>query len=134
MNATTRFFLTLSVFSLIVYAILFNLQSSLPPKAIFGDFYIIQLLIFAVTLGLHSGLMNAGKKSNQAFIRFFMGATAVRLFIYMAIMIIYALFNKEKAFGFILHFFILYLLYTAFEVVFTFRQFSGKNSSDTGRS
>ena len=43
-------------------------------------------------------------------------ATAAKLFLYIAVMIIYALINKKDAVPFLLNFFILYLVYTIFEV------------------
>ena len=128
MNSTTRFFIFLFIFGAVIHLLLMNLQDLLPSKAVFKDFYIIELVIFAVTLGLHTGLMNAGKRGNQAFIRFFMAATAARLFIYMVIMILYGMFFKENAFGFILNFFLIYLFYTVFEVIYTFKQMNRKSS------
>ncbi len=50
------------------------------------------------------------------FVSVFMLATAAKLFLYIAVMIIYALINKKDAVSFLLNFFILYLVYTIFEV------------------
>lgn len=124
MNSSPRFLISLLIYSAVIFVLLLLVQPHLPARAAFAGFYVIQLIVIGVTLAIHSGLTNAGKKSNQAFIRFFMGATAGRLFLYMVIMIIYGLLNRESAFGFILHFFVLYLVYTIFEVAFSYKQFS----------
>lgn len=79
--------------------------------------------MIGATLLFHYGLTRSMKKGGQAFIRYFMGATAFKLMIFMMIMIIYGLLNKDTAFGFILHFFIFYLLYTVYEVAMAYRQF-----------
>ena len=40
----------------------------------------------------------------------------IKLFVYMALMITYALLNREEAMSFIVAFFILYMIYTIVEV------------------
>jgi hypothetical protein len=125
-----NFFTGIIIFSILLYAGIFFLQPVLPAKAAFGNFIFIQLFILAVTMGFHLGLIRSGEKSNSGFVRFFMGATSAKLLLYMMVMVGYALFNKETAFGFILHFFIFYLLYTIFEVAMVYRKFS---SNQTGQ-
>jgi len=124
-----KFLLSLLLFSAVLAAAFYFLQPLLPAKAAFENFILIQLFIVAVTILIHIGLIRAGEQSGQAFIRFFMGATAGKLFLYMLVMIGYALFNKETAFGFIIHFFLFYLLYTAFEVTLVYRKFSSQGTS-----
>jgi hypothetical protein len=58
------------------------------------------------------------KKINR-FISVFMLTTAVKLFLYVAVMIIYAFVNRKDAIPFLLNFFVLYLVYTVFEVIQT---------------
>ena len=56
------------------------------------------------------------KKINR-FVSVFMLTTAVKLFLYIAVMIIYAFINRKDAIPFLLNFFLLYLVYTVFEVI-----------------
>jgi len=56
------------------------------------------------------------KKINR-FVSVYMLTTAVKLFLYVAVIIIYALVNRKDAIPFLLNFFILYLVYTVFEVI-----------------
>ena len=124
MNIPTNFLLRLVLFSLGLGIAFYFIQPVMPVKMAFAGFWWIQLMVFFVTISFHFGLMRAGERGDQAFIRFFMGATAVKLFLYMVIMIGYALFNKETAVGFIIHLFLFYLLYTAFEVASVYHKFS----------
>jgi hypothetical protein len=50
------------------------------------------------------------------FVSVFMLTTAVKLFLFIAIMIIYSFLNKQDAVAFLLNFFILYLIFTVFDV------------------
>lgn len=129
MQLIQTFTFKLLIFSLLLGAIFFFAEPYLPPKVMMPKFWIAQLVLILITLFFHIGLFRAGQKSNQAFIRFFMGATGIKLFILMTVMIGYSLFNKESAFAFILHFFIFYILYTVFEVTLIYKKLSFKNQS-----
>ena len=123
-----NFFVGIIIFSVIIGAGAYFMQPILPAKAAYGNFIFIQLFILATTMGFHWGLLKSGEKSNSGFVRFFMGATSAKLLLYMMVMVGYALFNKETAFAFILHFFVFYLLYTIFEVAAVYRKFSSSLS------
>ncbi|HMT28595.1 MAG TPA: hypothetical protein PKD91_04875 [Bacteroidia bacterium] len=129
MKLTDGFLIKLGIFSLTVAVIFFFLEPVFPAKMVFKNHIYIQLFMMTVTYFFHTGLIRAGQKSDQAFIRFFMGATGIKLFLFMVIMILYGLTNKETAFGFILHLFLYYLLYTVFEVALVYRKFSGVKRS-----
>lgn len=125
MNAKDGFILKLGLYSFFIGVVMFFIEPVLPEKTQFPNHYFIHMFIILVTFLFHIGLINAGKKNDAAFIRFFMGATGAKLFIFMSIMLVYGLLNKDGAFGFILHFFVYYLLYTAFEVAIVYNKFSG---------
>ncbi len=118
-----NFYLSLLIYSIIIYAGFYFAEPQLPAKATFPWFAGIQLVIIMTTVVFHNGLARAAVKSGQAFVRYFMGATSVKLLVFMMIIVVYALLNRESAFGFILHFFIFYLLYTVFEVYFAYKNF-----------
>jgi len=123
------FLIGIVVFSVLIGLGIYFAQPVLPAKAAYANFVYIQLFILAVTISFHAGLMKAGNKSDGGFVRFFMGATAAKLFLFMMVMVGYALFNGDTAFGFILHFFIFYLLYTIYEVASVYRKFSSVQGS-----
>ncbi len=130
MKSSDGFILKLGIFSILIGAAMHFIEPALPQKMQFANHYFIHLFIIFITFLFHLGLLNAGKKSDAAFIRFFMGATGAKLFIFMTIMLIFGLLNKEGAFGFILHFFVYYLFYTAFEVSVVYNKFSGMKTKD----
>jgi hypothetical protein len=125
MKTKDGFILKLGIFSILIGIAMYFIEPVLPQKTQFPNHYFIHLFIIIITLLFHIGLINAGQKSDAAFIRFFMGATGAKLFLFMSIMLVYGLMNKAGAFGFILHFFVYYLFYTAFEVSVVYNKFSG---------
>jgi hypothetical protein len=80
---------------------------SLPFLFIF--YYACSLLSFIL-------LSRSLEKKFNRFVSVFMLTTTVKLFLFIAIMIIYAFINRKDAVSFLLNFFILYLVYTVFEV------------------
>ncbi len=126
MNLLKNFTVSLLIFSLVLYCIFYFLEPYFTGKTSFPQFWIIQLIMIIATWLLHYGFQQAVKKGGQASIRYFMGATSVKLMVFMMVMIIFGLLNKDKAFGFILHFFIFYLFYTSFEVALASKHFGAK--------
>lgn len=66
----------------------------------------------------------------SAFVRTYMAATTIKLFIYMGALIVYALFNKAGAVTFILHFFVIYLVFSTFETTKLFVAVKKKNGEN----
>lgn len=76
---------------------------------LFAFYYACSLISFMIL----------GRSIQQKFSRFtsvFMLTTAGKLFLFIAIMITYSFINKKDAIPFLLNFFILYLVFTIFEV------------------
>ncbi len=83
------------------------------------------IYFFFVTLGFHLGLVQASKGRPQAFVRYYMATTTFKLLLHMAIIVIYAIFNKEDAVRFISTFLVFYIIFTSFEVAVAWKQFKG---------
>jgi hypothetical protein len=81
---------------------------------------------FVVTMFFHKGLQNSLVKGNQQFIRYYMGATAVKLMLILLFVIIVALTNKAIAMNFTLCTFFYYLFFSSFEVWLSMKQFGKK--------
>lgn len=65
------------------------------------------------------------KKSNvsaRGFVTAYMANSAIRLLLYLAVIVIYALTHRADSVNFIISFFILYMIFTAFEVLFFLRK------------
>lgn len=117
------FLLVLLLFSAPIYLGMVYLQTVIPAKAVFHDFWGIQLLAIATSWLIHNRLAAAALVSGQAFVRTFMLTSALKLFAFMVILVVFAMLNRVQAFGFIFNFLIVYLLYTVLEVWFSFKSF-----------
>ncbi len=77
----------------------------------------IMILFFVLSTGLfHYLAIRSSKGKPQAFIRYFMGSTALRLFLYMLIILAYRFYDKPTLTPFAIGFLAQYLLFTIFEV------------------
>jgi hypothetical protein len=92
----------------------------------FSSHPLIAVFFFVVTMFFHKGLQNSLVKGNQQFIRYYMGATAVKLMLIMLFIIIVALTNKAIAMNFTLCTFFYYLFFSSFEVWLSMKQFGKK--------
>jgi hypothetical protein len=118
-NSLARFFVSTLLFSLVLAGIAFAVSKG--TEIIHEHIYFILLYFFLITFIFHYGLMASLKGRPQQFIRYFMGATTFKLLIHIAVIIIFALLNKPEAVNFILSFFAVYILFTAYEVRFALK-------------
>ncbi|HET6992810.1 MAG TPA: hypothetical protein VFJ43_15860 [Bacteroidia bacterium] len=126
MSARTNYFLLYSIYLVLIASALFYWNSSQPAEKthplswiIFGGFAIAYFLN-------HIYLTNAEDKKPEVFIRRFMGTTALRLFLFMIIMLAYAVTHKALANLFIWHILIFYFLFTGFEIALLYNHFKKK--------
>ncbi|MCK6649404.1 MAG: hypothetical protein L6Q66_07100 [Bacteroidia bacterium] len=123
MQSNKSFFLQLGIFSLFTLGILLlwnqyasvRFQSNL-TLGIWGFFILTTALI-------HLFLVSSSEKEPKKFVMNFMLITAVKLFGYLIIILVYALIKREAAMGFTIFFLVMYLLYTGFEVFALLRHF-----------
>lgn len=80
--------------------------------------YIWQMIAFfaIMTALFHFLSLKASRGKPQMFIRFYMGATAARLLVYMLVIFLYRFHDKSTLTPFALGFMAHYFLFTAFEV------------------
>ncbi|MBL7923940.1 MAG: hypothetical protein JNL88_07060 [Bacteroidia bacterium] len=94
----------------------------------YASFFWLPLLIASVTAGLHYGLLKR-KDDSKKFIRYYMGSTGLKLFLYLLIIIVFAFANKPQVIPFALCFFFFYLSFTIFEVAEAMEHFGNKGSN-----
>ena len=82
-----------------------------------SQFHILNLYVFGVTALVHFFLTRQAEKRAQKFINSYMLSVTAKLFVFFITMVAYAFTHKAQAKVFIVCFFILYLLYTALEVI-----------------
>ncbi|MDP3442325.1 MAG: hypothetical protein Q8T08_05630 [Ignavibacteria bacterium] len=75
------------------------------------------LLFFMISNGLLFWLyVRAQQKKLSAFTNFFMIAMFSKLLVYLAIIVVYVIFNRDETAPFVLTFFVYYIGFTMFEV------------------
>jgi hypothetical protein len=107
----------LLIYSSILAIAGFLITSFLPKSYITPALPYLFFFFFSVTLIVHLILLKVSEKKGGGFINFFMLLTFGKLLFFLTIILIYALLNRSDAVTFILAFFILYVFFTAFEVV-----------------
>lgn len=91
-------------------------------------FPISVVLMFTVSVVMQVLLARSNEVKAQAFVRSYMLSTTGKLFIYLAFMMTYALKFKERAVAFIIAFFVLYIIFTAYDVMVSSKYF-GRNQT-----
>ena len=82
------------------------------------------LLIFfmAVTLLSYYYLQKSALRDPRRFIQSYLGTTVARLMLYLAIIVVYVLLYRQDAVNFLAGFFVLYVIYSVFEVLVLVRK------------
>jgi len=83
--------------------------------------WMIYIYFSLVTILFHYGIVLTTQSRPQVFIRYYMAATTIKLLLHLAIIVFYSMSNREMATRFIITFMIMYLLFTAFEVMAVWR-------------
>jgi hypothetical protein len=124
MNTLSKsFYIKLAIFSVFTLGLLF-LWEGYASARFQSDLLLVLWAFFVIsTAGIHYLLTSVSEKEPKRFVGYYMGITAMKLFGYLIIIVIYALLKKEAALGFTLWFLTLYLLYSGFEVVMLMKHF-----------
>ena len=76
----------------------------------------ILLFYFVATNLIHAFLLKLAGKSSSKFSSQYMASSFLKMFFYLAVAIVYLIFNKENGKIFIANYLLLYFVYTGFEV------------------
>ena len=104
--------------------VIFYLMEGKVPERYFYHLNVrLLLFFFAVTFLLHTGYESTFRKGGKYFVRFFMLASGLKLFTFLTIIMVYAFIDKEHIVAFAVNFLLLYFVFTAFELVVSFKKF-----------
>ena len=118
MNSPTgKFTISLLVFSVILGVFAYGLTFCLPSVDFSPGLPLLFPFFFAVSALIFFFLTKSTKTKFSSFINRFMIATFLKLMIYFIVLLGYVFTHRGDAVRFIFAFFILYVAYTAFEVV-----------------
>ena len=115
--AMKRFIRTLVIATLVVIIVGAIVYAALPAGYYTRSFPYLIVFFFAATLLVYYFMLKSLEKRPAKFVNIFLLTTMVKLFVYMAVMVTYALINRDEARQFIIAFFILYIIFTIIEVL-----------------
>ena len=110
------FILRLTILSLALGLLGFILNRFLPPGTHSQAFPYLLILFYLINAVVHYVLLKITKLNPRKFVAYFMLATFVKLMNYLIAVLVYVYYVKVGILSFILTFFILYIIYTIFEV------------------
>lgn len=76
----------------------------------------VLLFIFLFTTVIHAILLKTARKKPKKLVNRFLMLTGLKMMIYLFIMIIYLIISKQDSAPFLLTFFVVYLVFTIFEI------------------
>ena len=107
----------LIIFSVILSFVAFGAALILPRNYMTPVLPYLYLFFIAVTLISYYILIRAANLKFIRFLNYYLLLTVIKLFLFIAVLVIYLMLNKNDAVPFVLSFFLLYLCYTIFEVI-----------------
>jgi len=81
------------------------------------SFPVLLLVIFLINVLFHRYLIRSAGGSNRKFPVKFLSATGIKMGLYMILIIIYVVLDRENAIPFLFVFMIIYVIFTIFEVI-----------------
>jgi hypothetical protein len=116
-----KFYLRLFLLSALV-AILLFVWNSYGPLNFRNNLSWYALVFFVVSTALiHYFLTQSAKQSPQVFVRSFMAITTIKLLAYLMFIVVFMMNRPPGGKVFVLHFLMLYFIYTSFETYQLFK-------------
>ncbi|HRC33462.1 MAG TPA: hypothetical protein PK736_08475 [Bacteroidia bacterium] len=108
---------------LLATLIIYLVQMVLPAKWQVPAPWVLVVFFFIMCLGFYAGLLFSSEGNPKGFVRFYMVGTFLKLLIFLGVIIFFGLIKPDFALGFTFNFFIIYLVFTVFEVAFLYQRF-----------
>lgn len=123
MNQKLRIFTKqLLILATLTGLLIVGLMFLIPPTYISPTLPYLLVFFTAATLLSYYFLQKKIEGSPSGFVTAFMANSIIRLLLYLVIIAVYAFTNRPDAVNFILSFFLLYVIFTTFEVSFFLRK------------
>lgn len=104
------------LYTLVIAGLEYIATTQLNPKWVSSSWPFIILFFLSFTILLHRQLLKSTEDNPKKFVFTFLMMTTVKILLYLAVILIYVMINRDDAIGFIIAFFANYFLYTAFEL------------------
>ncbi len=118
MKSDASIYSKLILFSSILFLVSY-LFSRFAPQELVSE-YLLYIVPFFFLMALLTRFFLPRKpvKDTRKTLTLYIGASGIKLFLYLIVLIVYGLLNKDDAPAFFISFFIFYLIYTFIEVKF----------------
>lgn len=129
LRATKSFalYLLLLTFGIVIVAL--ALQFFIPEMTLTGNFWGMIIYFFLLTLIVHLFFISASHDKTQLSISYFMATIVLKLLISIMFIALLVYINPHQSMNTVVWFFIMYLLYTGFELFLVIKQIQGRNAS-----
>jgi hypothetical protein len=111
-----QFILRITILSLGLGLMTYVLDRLLPERTIPGAWPYLILLFYVIGALVHFILLRITALNPRKFVSYFMLATFFKLMNYLIVIVVYTFYVKKGILPFIISFFILYIIYSVFEV------------------
>ena len=126
MQAFKKFLFRELIFALILAIIAIVLFQTVLKEYYLPIFWVLFGIISVFTAVFHLSILQVSDKNSAKFSSKFMMVSGIKMMIYLALLVFYAFSFPDKAKIFLISFFILYMLYTVFEVLLIVNYFKKK--------
>ncbi len=126
MQALKRFLISELLFTLLIAVIAYLLFNTILVEYYLPVFWVLLGIIALLTGVFHYSVVQIQENKSSKFSQKFMMVTGIKMMIYLVFITSYSFMNPEKATSFLISFFVLYLLYTVFEVFLIVRYLKKK--------
>lgn len=113
-----NYIVRLVIFVCLIFISLYAVDPFVPINFKSGWIYYLVYFFTFTTLVLHLILFRLTESSPGKFVAYFMAAVGLKLFLYLAILLILVFSFPERAVGILAEFFVLYLIFTVYETYF----------------
>ena len=126
MQAFKKFVFRELIFAGILAAIAYVLFQTALHEYYLPVFWVLFGIITVFTAVFHLSILQVSDKNSAKFSSKFMMVSGIKMIVYLMLIVYYAFSFPEKARIFLISFFILYMLYTIFEVILIVNYFKKK--------
>ena len=116
-NHLKKFIIRGIIISLILSIAGFFLFITILKEYFSFSFPVLLLVIFLINVLFHRYLIRSAGRSNRKFPIKFLSATVIKMGLYLILIILFVVFDRENAIPFLFVFMILYVVFTIFEVI-----------------
>jgi len=116
-NHLKKFIIKGIIISLILFIAGFFLFITILKEYFSFSFPVLLLAMLLITVLFHRYLVRSAEGSNRKFPVKFLSATGIKMGLYLILIILFIVFDRENAIPFLLVFLIIYVIFTTFEVV-----------------